>query len=900
MRLQTYLMGVIGAILLLTFSTLAVLDYMEEVQQTESTARQEAREIHALLMAVRRIYHRQFIASGLPLTDQTLGFLPAHALSRIAEEFPRWTDSGIRFNNVSDRPRNPGNAADGPEREAMAWFRAHPEATERMALIEPDGEPAYYQFSKPIWLEQYCLRCHGRREEAPPTIRDRYTEAFDYQVGDLRGVMSIKLPARQMGDQALAHWSAGLWLPVAGFLVAWLLLAWVLRRTVCGPLARIQAAVQGYAAGHYDMPLPGSGYGEFGRMAGALKEMAARVEDRERALTQSRAIYRTLSETNQLVLRLERPETLYAEVCRIAVEHGGLLLAWVGLPDARRLQQVASYGAPGYLDEIRASAVDPMQAGPVADAFAKGETRVCNDLRSNPDAAPWSQAARRHGLAACAVLPLRVDEAIAGVFCVYAGEPGFFTSALTALLEEMARDIAFARANYRRETNLVSSRERLRYLAHYDPLTGLPNRDLFRERLTQALTRCRRHGHQGALLHLDLDRFKQVNTSLGHEAGNELLRQVARVLEQVQRREDTLARIGADEFLLLAEELDDSRVATVNKARLIAEKLRAAVYRGYDLAGQRVHMTLSAGVTLFPEDGDGVDRLLSYANTAMHRAKSAGGDGLRFFDPGMEVDARARMTLEHELRQALEQGQLELYYQPQWDAGGDLQTGFEALLRWRHPQRGVVEPGAFLPVLEDSGLILPAGIRILELACAQLVCWRDAGLWSDGMRLAVNLSPMQLHQADCVARARRVIEASGADPAWLELEVTEGMVSGTIQGVAEKLAELKSLGLSLALDDFGTGYSSLHRLGRLPVDTLKIDRSFVQGLPQEQVDGALVETVIAIAVKLGKGVVAEGVETASQRDFLLRRGCPIQQGYLYGRPLPPEQATEMLRGHRVA
>ena len=897
MHLQSRLLIVVSALLALSFTILAIFSYEREREHILDNALQQARDLRALLMATRRVYHHQFLNSGLPLNDKTLGFLPAHALSRISKDFSNWSSSGVHFNNVSDRPRNPGNAADPEELKAMRWFRAHPKGQERMVLVQEAGEAPYYQYSHPIWIEPYCLKCHGRREDAPSTIRNRYTTAFDYKVGDLRGIMSIKIPAKPMQDYLLKSWLSNLSLLGATLVATWILLNWVLRRLVFSRLEGIAAAVKRFGQGDYEAPLPLRGRDELSAVARTLRDMVIQIDRREQDLKRSRRLYHTLSETNQLILRLVKPETLYAEVCRIAVEEGGFKLAWIGVPESESLRIVTARGMIQHLaqqtlpSEGDSGGCDNL----VILAYHQGRVQICNDFSTDSDARAWYLCTPHQGLSAAAALPLRVGEQTIGVFVLYSDQVDFFNEEILNLLEEMARDVAFAWDNYQREADLVHSRERVQYLAYYDPLTGLPNRALLRERLTQAINRCQQHGHIGALFHLDIDRFKQVNTSLGHEMGDHLLRQVGQDLKRALHPADTLAHIGGDEFLVLTEELSDGSGPS-HQARALADRLRKALAHAYVLDGHSIHVRVSMGIVLFPNDeGDG-DQLLRHAATAMHRAKAQGGDTICFFDTTMERDARSRMTLEGELREALKREQFFLAYQPQVDVKSRRLIGFEALLRWQHPDRGLVGPVHFISILEETGLILPVGAWLTNQACIQLNRWHQAGLWQEGMRLAVNLSPRQLREADCTTRLMHIAEANGVDLPWLELEVTEGMILAEEAQSTKKLKGLRSLGIGIALDDFGTGYSSLHRLSHLPMDTLKIDRSFISVLPGNARDHAMVEAIITLGKQFGLRVLAEGVETRAQRDFLLARDCSFMQGFLFGRPLTVEAAEALLRG----
>ena len=442
----------------------------------------------------------------------------------------------------------------------------------------------------------------------------------------------------------------------------------------------------------------------------------------------------------------------------------------------------------------------------------------------------------------------------------------------------------------------ISSRkeaeEQIRNLAYYDPLTQLPNRRLLIERLQLALMASARNHRHGALLFIDLDYFKILNDTEGHDVGDLLLVEVARRLRSCVREGDTVARLGGDEFVVMLEDLhEDSAEASV-QAEKVGEKIREIASQPHCLRGRDYHGTLSLGVSLFRDHHDSVDELLKRADVAMYQAKSGGRNTLRFFDPQMQEALMARAAMEDELRRVVQYQQLVLYYQPQIDEF-DRVLGAEALLRWEHPQRGLVPPADFIPLAEETGLIVPIGRWVLETACQQLREWQHNPATCDLM-LAVNVSARQFRQPDFVAVVHVVLESTGANPARLKLELTESVVLDDVADTIEKMKELKKLGVGFSMDDFGTGYSSLSYLRRLPLDQLKIDRSFIRDVETNSGDAVIVQTIIGMANSLGLGVIAEGVENEAQRKFLNRNGCPNFQGYLFSKPVPLSVFEQLL------
>ncbi len=440
----------------------------------------------------------------------------------------------------------------------------------------------------------------------------------------------------------------------------------------------------------------------------------------------------------------------------------------------------------------------------------------------------------------------------------------------------------------------ISSRkaaeDEIRLLAFYDPLTGLPNRRLMADRLQHSLAASARTGTGGALLFVDMDNFKDLNDTQGHEIGDQLLCQVAARLGGCVRNGDTVARLGGDEFVLLLEGLSALPHEAASQAEMVGRKVLHALGQSYQLGGHAHHSSCSIGVTLYADPHTTVDELLKRGDMAMYQAKGAGRNTLRFFDPRTQAAVTARTALEAGLREALREGQFLLHYQPQIGQSEGL-VGAEALLRWEHPQRGLVSPAEFIPVAEACGLIVPLGAWILRAACLQLVEWARnpaSAHWT----LAVNVSALQFRHPHFVEEVVEVLKSTGANPARLKLELTESLLLDDVEDIIRRMTTLRALGVRFSLDDFGTGYSSLSYLKRLPLDQLKIDQSFVRDLLTDPNDAAIARTIVNLAHSLDLGVIAEGVETPEQRDMLASVGCLHWQGYLFGRPAP---ASALLR-----
>jgi len=443
-------------------------------------------------------------------------------------------------------------------------------------------------------------------------------------------------------------------------------------------------------------------------------------------------------------------------------------------------------------------------------------------------------------------------------------------------------------------TEKKQSEQLIQYHASYDSLTGLPNRRLLLEHLSNEIARARRHGHFGALLFIDLDNFKTINDSLGHSVGDELLKVVAKRIKKCVRQEDTAARMGGDEFIIIVTELDNSIGLAAHKVRGIAEEISICLAAPCQIGGRDLQITPSVGVSLFPKEDIGVDDILKQADTAMYRAKAAGRNAIHFFLPSMQEAADERLRLNTEIRQALDENQFALYYQTQVDISGQL-VGAEALLRWHHPERGVILPGVFLETAEETNLIQDIGLWVLREACNDIKTWTDRGQLKESQTISVNISGNEIGAPDFVNTVMNVLEETGADPSHLGIELTEGSLISTGEDIVQKIMMLRQMGIKFSVDDFGTGYSSLSYLRSLPLNTLKIDRSFVNDIKDASRDVVLVDTIIMLARNLGLEIIAEGVETEQELLYLNERGCTVYQGYYFSKPVAVTTFTELLQ-----
>ncbi|SDS94441.1 sensor domain-containing phosphodiesterase [Bradyrhizobium canariense] len=616
----------------------------------------------------------------------------------------------------------------------------------------------------------------------------------------------------------------------------------------------------------------------------------ARVEEQKEHLTR---MFAALSATNEAIMRAKSRSELFELVCEAAANGGKFTSTSIGLVqgDDDFLDIVAASGPTAKKTmNVRLSVKEdcPEGRGISGIAFRTRQPCISNDRLSDPRGSLFHESIRSDGARAVAAFPLFNGGQAVGILLFCAAEKDAFTPASVDLLQRIADNIAFALDNFDRADEKTRADERIEYLASHDSLTGLPNREMFNQLLQAAMLTAQRRRLQFAMLFIDLDRFKVINDSLGHEAGDALLVETAKRLRRDLRQGDIVARLGGDEFVVILE-----HSAARGEIEQIAGKLLLAVSQPVQLSGHECLATASIGVAMFPDHGADVHTLTKNADMAMYLAKEDGKNNFRFFTHQVKMPSIERLTLENCLRHALERNEFSLHYQPKVDLASRQITGVEALLRWTHPEHGVLPPGQFIPLAEETGLIVPIGRWVLNAACAQNMAWQRRGLRPVSM--AVNLSPRQFADENLLHDVDEALAASDMSPVLLQLEVTESMMMRNVSRAIKVLDEIRSRGIRLAIDDFGTGYSSMSLMKQFPIDTLKIDRSFVRDLPDDSEDKAIAQAIIRMGKALEMTIVAEGVETVAQEAFLRAHGCDEMQGFLFSRPLPPEQLADLLR-----
>ena len=624
---------------------------------------------------------------------------------------------------------------------------------------------------------------------------------------------------------------------------------------------------------------------ELGQLARSFDDMAAALQRINRSL-------KTLSAGNRAVVRENNEQSLLAEMCRILVEVGGYRLAWVGYAEQdknKTVRPMAQAGyEEGYLATLNLTWADTERGrGPVGTAIRTGKPSVIRNLLTDPDFAPWREEARKRGYASAMALPLHMNAKVVGALSIYAGELEAFDIEEVALLSEMANDLAYGITALTTRAEHEQAHKTIRRMAYHDRLTDLPNHAFFEEHLQQALSEAGTRGQSLAVLLLDLDRFREINDALGFHQGDMLLKDVGERLRSVLKENELVARMRGDEFSILLP------VSDTDHATEATQRVLDALGEPFTISGLMLNIGAVAGISLFPQHGTEATRLIRYADVAMRQAKKS-GKGYTFYTVEQDEDGVKRLALAGELRRAIEEDELILHYQPKIDMRTGQVCGAEALVRWIHPQQGMIPPDEFIPLAEHTGLIKPLTDWVMEAALRQSSAWRQAGL---ALPVAINLSVRNLRDAELLSKMEQLFTAWAAEAGWLELEITESAVMEDPEGALEILKRLSDLGFTLFIDDFGTGYSSLSYLKKLPVNAVKIDKSFVIDMLTNTGSAAIVRATIVLANDLGLKVVAEGVEDQAMWDRLAALGCDVAQGYHISKPMPAEQFKEWLDEH---
>jgi diguanylate cyclase (GGDEF)-like protein len=630
---------------------------------------------------------------------------------------------------------------------------------------------------------------------------------------------------------------------------------------------------------------------EISQLAHTFDEMADALEKNAHDLARTHRALKTQSAGNQCLVHATDEPSLLEAMCRVIVETGGYRLAWVGYiqeDEHRTILPVAQVGyEEGYLETLNLTWADTERGrGPSGTAIRTGEPITARNIQTDPAFAPWRGEAVKRGYASSISMPLRVQQKTIGALNIYAGEPDAFNEEEVALLTEMANDLAYGIETLRTRVEHKQAHETIRHMAYFDSLTGLPNHAQFEQHLKEVMQQAQTPGLSLAVLLVDLDRFREINDALGFTQGNVLLKELGERLRSELRGDGMVARMRGDEFAILLTDAD------ADTATQCAQRIIHALAEPFRLGGLPVDVHASIGIALFPSHGTDAEQLIRRMDVAMNEAKKTGNTYVLYAEK-QDQDAPRRLALAGDLRRAIEDDELQLYFQPKIDIRSGKVCGVEALARWPHPQHGMLSPDEFIPLAEHTGLIHSLTEWALEAAMRQSHDWREAGI---KIPVAVNLSARNLRDPQLLEKIKEQGRAWAIDAGMLELEITESAIMEDPAGALDMLTQLHEQGMPIFIDDYGTGYSSLSYLQKLPVDALKIDKSFVADMLVNKDSATIVRSTIKLAHDLGLKVVAEGVEKKAMLTRLKTLGCDVAQGYYFGKPMPKEQFRDWLKG----
>ena len=775
----------------------------------------EGKALANFISAFRQTYQDAFLENHIEIDEKTINLLPVKTIAEISSRFSSLSEGSIMVRTVSDRPRNPKNKANGFEMNMIEHFRINNKQNYRFTQQEN-----VYHFVQPLRIKPGCLQCHGKREDAIPSIKKRYDKAYGYKIGEIRGLLNIQIQEKDIFTLLYRDFINVLILTIVIYLVFLAVIYLLIRK--------LRKDEENYT-----------------------RRLEEEINLKTAELQKQKDLFETLFEKSSDGILIFDGEKF--SQCN---EH---IVQMLGLKSKNELL------------EMQPSALSPEYQPDGQSSYEKSRKVMQKAFESGREQLEWLHR-RSNGeefISEITLTPIVLDG--------------------KRVLYVVWRDISEKK---KAQKKLLEQTDILKYRAYHDLLTGLPNRNLFNEKLEQAIRKAEDDGSELALFFIDLDQFKQINDSLGHDVGDRILKEVAGHLREALPNEYTLSRLGGDEFTVIAEGADNREEIT-DLAQMILDTLRKPII--YD--SRKLYISCSIGISLYPKDGSQTQNLLKYADAAMYKAKEEGRNNFRFYTSEMTEQAYERLVMKADLVRALADEEFCIYYQPQFDGKNDRLIGMEALLRWNHPLTGLKMPDSFLPIAGESGILTQIDHWVARQAMKQLQQWHDEGLKAG--HLALNLTISHLNEIDFYRELKTTIEEVGFDPKNLELEITESELMQNFDDAIVKLKQLHKLDIHIAIDDFGTGHSSLAYLKRLPVDKLKIDRSFIEDLPGNEEDAAIVKAIIALAQTLGLDIIAEGVESMEQKEFLIKNGCDQIQGYYYARPMPAEEMKKILLSYHL-
>ncbi|MFT7880764.1 MAG: EAL domain-containing protein [Sulfurimonas sp.] len=806
----------INMFIVLSFLVLGMLgykvyEYDHQMKFTQKTILEsEIRTLSEFIDAFRITYQDILDQGHIDINETTLELLPVKSLSRISDRFSKEVKEEVSIRSVSDRPRNPKNMANPFELEMIRYFEEHPEQNE-IFLKQEDA----YHYVKPLRIRQSCIKCHGKREEVLPLIRENYMTGLGYRVGDVRGVLNIQI--RDRGYFTAMY--EGFQDMLAGSIIVYLIFLLIIGILV----ARMRADSDAYA--------------------GRLKK---EIQSKTKKLAKQKDIFETLYEkSSDGILILEKGRLVRCN---------------------QKIVEMLEYDSKKEVLNLPLSKFSPPRQPDGRDSYKKAAEMIELARHKKIHEFEWmlKKSTGEEFYVEVTMTPIDLDE--------------------RKVIYVVWKDITDKKET---QQQLLEQKDILEYRANHDALTDLPNRQYFNYRLQEEIDDTKKSDKQLALFFIDLDNFKQINDSLGHQVGDRVLVVVSERLKATTRQRDTLARLGGDEFTIIMKDIEK-----MGDAAVLAKHIQETLTQPLQIEGHALYISCSIGISFYPQDSDRADDLIRYADAAMYTAKEEGRSNYQFYSYELTELAMERVVIQTNLREALQNNEFSLLYLPQVNTDTMEHVGLEALIRWHHKEIGVVSAEKFISIAEESGLIIEIDQWVMHTAMTQVSEWYQEGL-NPGI-LSLNLSLRLLRSEHFVEILQQCMKESDFKPEWLEIEVTEAQLMRKPEAFISRLQELSAMGIEIAMDDFGTGYSSLAYLKRLPVNKIKIDQSFIKNIPQEKEDVAIVEAMLALARTLNIDTVAEGVETREELEFLREHHCTYVQGYYIDKPMSAEEIRSKL------
>jgi diguanylate cyclase (GGDEF)-like protein/PAS domain S-box-containing protein len=784
-------------------------DQYQRIHQTEMLLmHNESKALANFIFAFRHTYQKAFLENHIAINEKMIHLLPVKSTSDISKDFSKSVKGEIIIRTVSDRPRNLENMANAFEMKMIHYFRDNPDKEEYFQHL---GEDQFYSYVKPLYIKKSCLACHGKREDAIPSIRENYTRAYDYKLGEIRGLLNIEIKENEFFSILYDDFIKTLILTIILYVLFLIMIYQLLRK--------IRFNEEQYT-----------------------HDIEQQLSFKTQELKKQKDMYETLFEkSSDGILILKEMQIVQC--------------------NQRAIKMIGAVNKEALLDTNLAN-ISPKYQPDGQSSVSKANKMI--------------NYARAYGYHAFEWMHQTVS-----------GDLFWVEVHLVpiVLLEEEMIHVTWRDISEQKEAQLklLEQKEVLYYQAHHDALTGLYNRVFLNDKLTRTIEESKDSKATIAILFIDLDHFKQINDSLGHTVGDKVLKTIAERLKGTIDIHSIVARFGGDEFIIMVNQYHSLSIVSS-----LAQNILDVVRQPIHIDGRTLYLSSSIGISLYPQD-ESVDgnNLLKYADSAMYRAKDEGRNNFKFYQPEMTDHALERVMMKADLQEALKKNEFVVYYQPQVDGRKDKLVGLEALVRWNHPKMGLIPPFKFIPLAIESGIMVKIDQWVMQESMRQVALWYKENKIPGVLAINITLSHLRSH--DFMPKLQKCMHKIGFNTKWLELEITEGEIMKKHEEAILKLEELSQKGIAIAVDDFGTEYSSLAYLRRLPIDKLKIDRSFIREIPENKDDMAIAKAIIALAQNLHLNIIAEGVETTEQKAFLLENGCFNIQGYLYGKPMSAKE-----------